>query len=105
MGSDLVEKSAAARALYDEADKILGWSLSEVSFRGPAESLTETRVCQPALYVHGLALLAAYQNLAGKHAPPTMPPPDFPWANTPRTPPHAASLLRRAFISSPSAVA
>ncbi len=66
MGADLAEKSAGARALYDEADKTLGWSLSEVSFRGPEAKLTETRVCQPALYVHGLAILAAYQDMAGK---------------------------------------
>lgn len=66
MGADLAEKSAGARALYDEADKTLGWSLSEISFHGPEDKLTETRVCQPALYVHGLAILAAYQDLAGK---------------------------------------
>jgi len=66
MGADLAEKSAGARALYDEADKTLGWSLSEASFQGPEAKLTETRVCQPALYVHGLAILAAYQDLTGK---------------------------------------
>jgi [acyl-carrier-protein] S-malonyltransferase len=66
MGADLAEKSAAARALYEQADRALGWSLSETSFRGPEEKLTETRVCQPALYVHGLALLAAWRDLTGK---------------------------------------
>jgi [acyl-carrier-protein] S-malonyltransferase len=66
MGADLAEKSAAARALYDEADKTLGWSLSEASFKGPEGKLTETRVCQPALYLHGLAVLAGYQDWAGK---------------------------------------
>jgi [acyl-carrier-protein] S-malonyltransferase len=66
MGLDLFEKSPAARALYEKADAALGWSLSEVSFRGPEAKLTETRVCQPALYVHGLAILAAYQEIHGK---------------------------------------
>jgi len=66
MGADLFEKSTAARVLYEKADAALGWSLSESSFRGPEARLTETRVCQPALYVHGLALLAAYQEMAGK---------------------------------------
>jgi [acyl-carrier-protein] S-malonyltransferase len=66
MGADLAEKSAAARALYEQADRQLGWSLSEISFRGPEANLIETRVCQPALYVHGLALLAAYEEIAGK---------------------------------------
>lgn len=53
MGLSFYENSALARALYDEADSVLGWSLTEVSFRGPDETLTETRVCQPALYVMG----------------------------------------------------
>lgn len=59
MGKSLYESSAAARALYDEADRVLGWSLTKVSFEGPEAELTQTKVCQPALYVHGLALLAA----------------------------------------------
>lgn len=66
MGADLFDKSTAARALYEQADQILGGSLSEVSFRGPETKLTETRVCQPALYVHGLALLAAWRELTGQ---------------------------------------
>lgn len=53
MGQSLYEHSALARELYDEADAVLGWSLTEVSFRGPDAVLTETRVCQPALYVMG----------------------------------------------------
>lgn len=59
MGKSLYEASAAARALYDEADRVLGWSLTKVSFEGPDAELTQTKVCQPALYVHGLAMLAA----------------------------------------------
>jgi [acyl-carrier-protein] S-malonyltransferase len=61
MGKSLYEGSAAARALYDEADRVLGWSLTKVSFEGPEAELTQTKVCQPALYVHGLALLAALE--------------------------------------------
>jgi [acyl-carrier-protein] S-malonyltransferase len=59
MGKDLVEKSTAAAALFKEADQILGFSLSQVIFEGPVEELTKTSICQPALYVHGLACLAA----------------------------------------------
>lgn len=59
MGRSLYDGSAAARALYDEADSVLGWSLKQVSFEGPEAELTQTKVCQPALYVHGLAVLAA----------------------------------------------
>jgi [acyl-carrier-protein] S-malonyltransferase len=59
MGKSLCDGSAAVRALYDEADGVLGWSLKQVSFEGPEAELTQTKVCQPALYVHGLAVLAA----------------------------------------------
>jgi [acyl-carrier-protein] S-malonyltransferase len=59
MGRTLSEQSPSARALYDEADVVLGWNLSKVSFDGPEAELIQTKVCQPALFVHGLALLAA----------------------------------------------
>jgi [acyl-carrier-protein] S-malonyltransferase len=64
MGADLIEKSPSARAFYQLADQRLGWALSEISAQGPEEKLTETRVCQPALYVHGLAVLAAFGDIA-----------------------------------------
>ena len=58
MGRSLCERSAVARALYDEANQLLGWDLSKISFDGPEADLTQTKVCQPALFVHGIALLA-----------------------------------------------
>ncbi len=58
MGRSLHDSSPLARDLYGRADDILGWSLSEASFRGPEDLLTETRVCQPALFVMGYALYA-----------------------------------------------
>jgi len=58
MGRSLYASFPAARAVYDEADRVLGWSIAKVSFEGPDAELTRTGVCQPALYVHGLALLA-----------------------------------------------
>jgi [acyl-carrier-protein] S-malonyltransferase len=66
MGADLVQNSESARALYELADVRLGWSLSETSFNGPEATLTETRVCQPALYTHGLAILAAFEDHTGR---------------------------------------
>ncbi|MGE9269063.1 MAG: ACP S-malonyltransferase [Verrucomicrobiales bacterium] len=58
MGQDLIEKSATARELFAQADDILGRPLTEVIFNGPEEELTRTANCQPALFLHGLALLA-----------------------------------------------
>ena len=59
MGKTLSESSAVAKALYDEASGVLGWDLARVSFDGPEFELTRTGVCQPALFVHGMALVAA----------------------------------------------
>ena len=58
MGKSLYENSATAKALYDEADRVLGWSLSKICFEGPDQELTQTKVCQPALFVQGMALHA-----------------------------------------------
>ena len=66
MGADLFENSISTHALYELADSRLGWPLSDYSFNGPEEILTKTRVCQPALYVHGLAILAAFEDHTGR---------------------------------------
>lgn len=65
MGKSLFAQSAVARGLYEEANAVLGWDLKQLSFEGPEPDLTQTKVCQPALYVHGLALLASLRE-AGK---------------------------------------
>lgn len=57
MGRDLAEKYDAVRDLIARADAQLGYALSEKMFDGPAAELTRTSICQPALYVHGLACL------------------------------------------------
>src|SRR5437764_15219976 len=59
MGKDLADAYPAAAELFKRADEILGRPLSQITFEGPEEELTKTINCQPALYVHGLACLAA----------------------------------------------
>ena len=56
MGKSLHDASDAVRALYAEANEVLGWDLARLCFEGPDEELTQTKVCQPALFVHGMAL-------------------------------------------------
>ena len=56
MGKSLYEGSPIAKGLYDRAAKVLPFDLKQVCFEGPVEVLTETRVCQPALYVQGYAI-------------------------------------------------
>jgi [acyl-carrier-protein] S-malonyltransferase len=58
MGKDLTAEFPVAANLFKEADDILGFPLSQTAFEGPPDELTKTSVCQPALYVHGLACLA-----------------------------------------------
>lgn len=57
MGKSIVEKSAAARVLFDQANEILGYDLAALCFEGPAEKLDTTEVSQPAIYVTSLACL------------------------------------------------
>ena len=61
MGKSLYEGSASAKDLYDRAAQVLPFDLRQVCFEGPAELLTETRVCQPALYVQGYAIAQILQ--------------------------------------------
>src|SRR5438105_15350403 len=63
MGKDLVEQFPVAANLFRQADEILGRPLSEIAWNGPLEELTKTSNCQPALYVHGLACLAALREV------------------------------------------
>jgi [acyl-carrier-protein] S-malonyltransferase len=53
-----VETSTTARSMAVQADKVLGFPLSDIMFDGPDEELTRTSRCQPALYLHGLMALA-----------------------------------------------
>ncbi|MBA2622940.1 MAG: ACP S-malonyltransferase [Chthoniobacterales bacterium] len=65
MGREVAAEFAGAAGLFREADVILGRSLSELAWAGPIEELTRTANCQPALYVHGLACLAALRERTG----------------------------------------
>jgi len=56
MGKSLFDNDATARELYERANEALGYDFAKVCFEGPAEDLTKTDICQPALYVHGYAV-------------------------------------------------
>lgn len=55
MGKDLYESDPKAKALFDRADSILGFSLSAIMFEGSAEELKKTKVTQPAIFLHSVA--------------------------------------------------
>ena len=57
MGKELYQEDEHARAIFDQADDILGYKLSEIMFEGSAEDLKQTKITQPALFVHSIASL------------------------------------------------
>ena len=59
MGRDVWQTSAAAREVYETADRVLGYSLSQLCFEGPEEKLRRTEHTQPAIFTTSLACLAA----------------------------------------------
>lgn len=56
MGSDLYEKSSEARELFEQANEILGFKITETMFSGTAEDLKATKVTQPAVFLHSVIL-------------------------------------------------
>jgi [acyl-carrier-protein] S-malonyltransferase len=57
MGKDLYETHPAAKALFDQASQILGYSLTELCFNGPEDKLTRTLYAQPAIFTTSMAAL------------------------------------------------
>jgi len=67
MGLSVYERYASARAVFDEADSVLGFPISKLCFEGPSEELTKTINVQPALVATSIACLsAAKEALASK---------------------------------------
>ncbi len=59
MGRSVYESSPAARAVFDEADRILGYRLSKICFEGPEDRLNDTTITQPAILTTSIALFEA----------------------------------------------
>lgn len=56
MGKDLYENSPLAAALFEKANEILGFRITDIMFEGTAEELKETKVTQPAVFLHSVIL-------------------------------------------------
>lgn len=54
MGKDLYESSALAKDLFEQANEILGFKITEVMFEGTAEELKQTKITQPAVFLHSV---------------------------------------------------
>ncbi|AVM55036.1 ACP S-malonyltransferase [Capnocytophaga sp. oral taxon 864] len=68
MGLDLYEKSAEAKALFEAANRILGFSITDIMFSGTDEDLKQTKVTQPAIFLHSVILSKVF----GKNFAPQM---------------------------------
>lgn len=58
MGKDLYENNAKAREMFDKANEILGFNITDVMFEGTADDLKQTKVTQPAVFLHSVVLAA-----------------------------------------------
>lgn len=56
MGKDLYENDAQARQMFDEANQILGFNITDIMFAGSDEELRQTKVTQPAIFLHSVIL-------------------------------------------------
>jgi len=61
MGRDLYDRFPAAREVFERADRLLGFSLSQLCFEGPAERLNDTLYTQPAVFTTSVAALRAME--------------------------------------------
>jgi len=59
MGKDLYEKSESAKALFEKANEILGFRITDLMFAGTDEDLRQTRVTQPAIFLHSVILASS----------------------------------------------
>ena len=62
MGKDLYENSAVAKELFEKANEILGFRITDIMFEGTAEELKETKVTQPAVFLHSVILAKTLEN-------------------------------------------
>lgn len=62
MGKDLYDTRDVARKLMDQSNEILGFSITKIMFEGTADQLKETKVTQPAIFIHSVAAALASEN-------------------------------------------
>ena len=57
MGKDLYDSNPEIKALFDKADQILGFKISDIMFNGTDEDLKQTNITQPAIFIHSIATI------------------------------------------------
>ena len=64
MGKDLYEQSEQARQLFEQANEILGFRITDIMFAGTDEDLKQTKVTQPAIFLHSVILAKVMDDFA-----------------------------------------
>ena len=62
MGKDLYDNHPKAKEMFEKANEILGFDISKIMFEGTAEELKETKVTQPAIFLHSTILAAVTED-------------------------------------------
>ncbi|MFC2079865.1 ACP S-malonyltransferase [Bacteroidota bacterium] len=62
MGKDLYDSNAAAKEMFEQANEILGFRITDLMFEGEDADLKETRVTQPAIFLHSVILASTIEN-------------------------------------------
>lgn len=62
MGKDLYESSDLAKSMFERANQVLGFTITDIMFAGTDEELKQTKVTQPAIFLHSVILAAVKQN-------------------------------------------
>lgn len=60
MGKDLYENNEKAREMFERANEVLGFRITDLMFNGTEEDLKQTKVTQPAVFLHSVILAAAW---------------------------------------------
>ena len=64
MGKELFEHNSTARKLFEDANSILGFRITDIMFNGTEEELKQTKVTQPAIFLHSVALASTIENFS-----------------------------------------
>lgn len=72
MAKDLYESNTTARKMLDDANNILGFNITDIMFNGTAEDLKQTKVTQPAVFLHSVVSAICHLESKGENARPDM---------------------------------
>lgn len=64
MGKELYDNNSKAKELFNKANEVLGFDISKIMFEGSAEDLKETKVTQPAVFLHSVAIALTSEGFA-----------------------------------------